>query len=186
MEIIISYLNSIHPISPKLQDLIKSSLILKEFKKNSIILKEGRVSEFIFFIESGLVRAYYIKDDTEISSWFMKEGDIIISVKSFYTQSPATESLQALEDCILYGITYQDLQHIYHNFPEFNFIGRVLTEKYYMRCEDRIYSLRKQKGNKRYEILQQQDPDLLQRVSSKHISSYLGLNVETLSRLRRK
>ena len=58
----------------------------------------------------------------------MKECDVIISVESFFIQQSSKESIQALEDCILYYITYDELQHIYKTFPEFNFIGRVLTE----------------------------------------------------------
>jgi len=61
----------------------------------------------------------------------MKEGDVIVSVESFFSQKQSYESIQALEDCILYYITYDELQFVYNHFPEFNFIGRVLVEKYY-------------------------------------------------------
>ena len=186
MQLILEFLSSVYPISTKWVDYLNVTLKLWEVPKNTVILKEGQTCRNIFFIEKGLVRSFYMKDDSEVSSWFMKEGDIIISVKSFYTQKPAEEYLQTIEDCILYGISYQDLSFVYHNFMEFNFIGRVLTEKYYMKSEERLYTIRKQKGKKRYEIFREQEPDLLQRIPSKYIASYLGLSIETLSRLRHK
>ncbi len=186
MKEIFDFLNSIHPISSKLADYLIVNLKPCNVKKGTILLKEGQVCSTIFFITKGLVRSYYLKDNIEISSWFMKEGDIIISVESFFTQKPSYEYLHTLEDCELWGISYQDLDYIYHNLPEFNFIGRVLTEKYYIKSELRLYNIRKQKGKDRYSIFMTNEPDLIRRIPSKYIASHLGLSIETLSRLRSK
>lgn len=183
---LLNFLTSIHPISPKTIEFLSGTLKVKTLPKNTIMLKEGQICDSIYFIESGLVRSYYFKDDTEISSWFMKEGDVIISVESFYSQSPSKEYIQTLENTTVFGISYQDLSFLYHNYPEFNFIGRVLTEKYYRKSEERLHNMRKQKGISRYEFFRDNEPDLVQRVQSRYIASYLGLNMETLSRLKRK
>lgn len=130
------------------------------------------------------MRSYHVKSGTEINSWFMKEMDVVISVKSFYEQQPSVESIQALEDSTVAYIDYNELQFIYHNFLEFNFIGRVLTEKYYTQSEERLFSMRKQKGIERYKYLMDHHSELVLRVSSKHLASYLGVSIETLSRLK--
>jgi len=72
----------------------------------------------------------------------MKEGDFMISVESFFNQKESYESIQALEDCEVYSASYNDVQNLYNKFPEYNFVGRVLTEKYYVLSEQRLYSLR--------------------------------------------
>jgi len=116
----------------------------------------------------------------------MKEGEVIISVESFYKQQTSYESIQALEDCQLYYIDHSELQHIYRYYPEFNFVGRVLTEKYYMLSEQRLYTLRGQKASERYVYLRDNHPEIIQRVPSKYIASYLSASEETISRIRSK
>jgi len=131
MKELLSYLESIYPMTDGLKQHLATILKEKELCKKSYLLKAGHVSRNIYFIGHGLIRCFYIKDDHEVSSWFMKEGDVIVSVESFFSQKQSYESIQALEDCILYYITYDELQFVYNHFPEFNFIGRVLVEKYY-------------------------------------------------------
>ena len=81
---------------------------------------------------------------------------------------------------------YQDLQWLYQQYPEFNFVGRVLTERYYVRGEARAIALRRQTALERYETLLETNPQLLHRAHLKHIASFLGMAPETLSRLRSK
>ena len=178
------FLSSIHPLSDPLKQFLFDNLLEIQVPKKHFLLKVGRICHNIYFIQKGLVRCFYIKDDREISSWFMKEGDVIISVDSFFNQTVSYESIQALEDCTLYYINYKDLQDAYNYFPEFNFIGRVLTEKYYMLSEHRLHSLRMQRAFEKYQYLLHHFPHLVQRVPSKSIASYLGITEETLSRIR--
>lgn len=177
-------LNAVHPMSDALQDHLRSILVKKEVTKKSYLLKRGQVCQYIYFIQKGLLRCYYEKNQEQITSWFMKEHDIIISVKSFYTQTPGEESIIALEDTVVYGISYHQLQEIYQHFLEFNIIGRVFTTNYYILSEERLYSLRKERARDRYLFLLNKHPDIIQRVPLKYIASYLGISLETLSRIR--
>lgn len=114
----------------------------------------------------------------------MKEGDMIISVESFFKQQPSYENIQALEELDVLALKYSELQLMYHKFPEFNFIARVLTEKYYTLSEQRLFSLRMQRALERYEYIMEHHPDIIKRVSSGYIASYLGITLETLSRIK--
>ena len=105
-------------------------------------------------------------------------------LKAFFLQVKSHESIQAIEDTTVLYIDYPELQDIYHRFPEFNFTGRVLTEKYYTLSEQRLKSLRLQRAHDRYGYLLEDHPELIQRVPSKYIASYLGITLETLSRIR--
>jgi hypothetical protein len=116
----------------------------------------------------------------------MKEGDLIISVESFYQQKPSYESIQALEDCTLISQQYNELQEMYKRFLELNFIARVLTEKYYNLSEQRLYSIRMLRASERYKFLLDNYPELIQRVPSKYLASYLSVTEETLSRIKSK
>lgn len=181
---LLQLLNTIHPLSNELEDYLTSHLTKLEIPKKRFLLKQGQISSNIYFVKKGLVRCFYLKEDKEVSSWFMSEGDVITSVESFFNQSVSYESIQTLEDSVLYSISYKDLQHAYLTFPEFNFVGRVLTEKYYRLSEQRLYSLRMQRALEKYHYLLQYFPQLIQRVPSKYLASYLGITEETLSRIR--
>ncbi|HEX8331181.1 MAG TPA: Crp/Fnr family transcriptional regulator [Segetibacter sp.] len=186
MEDLLKYLNAVCPLSTGLTEYLGSILQVREIGKKQFLLKAGHVSRNICFIKRGMFRCFYSQNSIEVSSWFMKEGDVIISVESFFAQKESKESIQALEDGEVYCIDYLQLQHIYRNFPEFNFIGRVLTEHYYTLSEQRLYSLRMLRASERYLNLMENHSELIQRVPSKYIASYLGVTEETLSRIRSK
>lgn len=184
MNPLLQFLNSIHPLSDNLEQYLNENLERKTFKKKEILLKKGQVCNNIYFIEQGLVRCCHLKGEKEVTSWFMKEGDVIISVESFFKQLSSYESIEALEDCTTQYIDYEKMQFAYNHFPEFNFIGRTLTEKYYILCEQRIYSIKMQSALERYIYLLKNFPELIQRVSSTYLASYLGVRLETLSRIK--
>lgn len=186
MDNLIYILDSIHPISTGLKLYLSSILQEQSLKKKSYLLKAGHISRRVCYVSSGLLRCYYTVDNSDISSWFMKEGDVIFSVESFLTQRPSYESIQALEDTIIYYISYDELQHIYKTYPEFNFIGRVLTEKYYVLSEQRVQSMRMLRSMERYDHLLEHNPDLIRRVPAKYLASYLGLTEVTLSKIKAK
>ena len=177
-------LQSIHTLSQSLIDALNERLQVRNFKKREIVLEEGQVCNNIYFIESGFFKSFHLKDGKEVTQWFMKSGDVIISVSSFYKRKPSYESIQAMEDGVVYFISYDDLQYIYENFMEFNFIGRVLTEKYYLLSEERLFGMRKQKAEERLNLLLENHPHILQQASRTDIASYLGISLETLSRIR--
>jgi CRP-like cAMP-binding protein len=186
MEDLLKFLNAVYPLSPDLIEYLDLKLQVRQITKKQFLLKAGHISRTICFIKSGMFRCFYSQNSIEVSSWFMKEGDVIISVESFFTQKESKESIQALEDCEVYCIDYNELQYIYRNFSEFNFIARVLTEHYYTLSEQRLYSIRMLRAPERYSNLMENHSELIQRVPSKYIASYLGVTEETLSRIRSK
>jgi len=78
------------------------------------------------------------------------------------------------------------LQSIYKKYLEFNYIGRVLTEKYYTLSEQRLYAMRMQRSLERYMHLLENFPELVKRVPSKYLASYLGITDVTLSNIKSK
>lgn len=177
-------LDAIHPMSDELKQFLAVTLREKRLAKKEYLLKAGQISRKICFISKGLLRCFYLKGNHEVSSWFMKEGDVIVSVESFFSQKESYEAIQALEDTLLYYVTFDELQFIYRHFPEFNFIARVLLQKYYTLSEQRLYSLRMQRSQERYQHLLKNQSDLILRVPAKHLASYLGITEVTLSKIK--
>ena len=186
MQELLLHLNSIHPLTNDLQEHLIKILSPKKLSKKDYLLKAGHVCQSICFIQKVLLKCFYHKDQHEVCSWFMKEGDVIVSVESFFNQSPSYESIQAIEDTEVYCISHQQLEFIYKKFPEFNFVARVLLQKYYTLSEQRLFSLRMQKSQERYDYLLEHHPELVLRVPGKYLASYLGLTEVTMSKVRSK
>ncbi|MES2648085.1 MAG: Crp/Fnr family transcriptional regulator [Bacteroidota bacterium] len=186
MEKLLTYLNSIYSLSPELQEHLFGILKQQTLSRKQYLLKAEQVCNNIYFISKGLVRCFYNKEDQEVNTWFMKEDDVIVSVESFFYQKKSKEFIQAIEDTELHSISYEELEYIYHTFPEFNFVARILLQKYYTLSEQRLYSLRMQRSQERYRYLMDYYPELILRVPAKFLASYLGITEETLSRIRSK
>lgn len=186
MEALLQSLSSIHPMSCGLTDYLEKSLKKKTVVKREYLLTAGKVADHIYFISEGLLRGYYLKDKAEVSTWFMMEGDVCVSIESFFKRQPSHDFIQAMEPATMYYISYAQLQHVYQAYPEFNFISRVLTEKYYRLSEERLYMLRMQSGKERYEYLLNHYPELVRRVPQKYLASYLDMTEVALCKIRGK
>lgn len=160
-------------------------VVRQERRKGSFYIKEGQTYSGLFIIEKGLVRMFYRKVDKEINSLFAKEGEVLTSSRTFFFELPSKENIQFLEDSIIYSISRKDLYELCNLYPEINTIERLATEAYSVDLEDRIYSLQTLTASERYEELVRDNPEILQRISLGNIASYLGVTIETISRIRK-
>jgi CRP/FNR family transcriptional regulator, anaerobic regulatory protein len=183
-QFLIQTVSQIIPLSDKLLGRLADNLKEEKFPKKHLLLTEGQTARRIYFIQEGFARAYYYDKDKELTTWFMGKGDFMISVYSFFTQQPALENVELLEDCTLLSLSWHQLQALYEDFIEFNIVGRVLTEKYYMLSEERAILLRTMSAAERYHQLITKYPEILQQAKLGQIASYLGISQETLSRVR--
>ena len=186
IEKLIARLNGLYPMSEELTEKIKTLTKITSHPRKTILLKEGDVNNNACMVLSGLVRAYYLNEGKDITSRFMDEGFIITSWISFYTRKPGNEFLETQEDTSLACVHYNDIQKLYDEFPEFNIIGRKQVEYSFYMSELRTRMLRKHTAEEKYRFFLENHPNLMQRVSLKHIATYLGMNEETLSRIRTK
>ncbi len=180
-------LSFIAPLPAPLQKRVNEEVITEHFSHKHLLLKPGETSRRLYFIRSGFLRAFFIDElGKECTTWFMGKGDLMISVYSFFTQKPAYEYIEVLQDCKLQSISWQQLNAYYADFPQGNLLGRIVTQKYYILSEERAIFLRTQTPTLRYEKLLELHPDIEQQTSQTNIASYLGISRETLSRIRRK
>jgi CRP-like cAMP-binding protein len=181
---LLRYFRTIQPLSETLRDHLEDTLRQKIIEKKDFLLKAGQVCGNIYFVEKGLLRSYYTKDEKEISSGFSKEGDICVSIESFLSQHSSQEYIQALEDSIVYYFSHDDLQRIYRDFPEFNKISRVILEKCLVQFSQRMTAMWMQKSAERYDWFVRHYPDLPQRVPAKQLASFLGVTESMISKVK--
>jgi CRP-like cAMP-binding protein len=181
---LIKHLSSIISISKELEKELNKITIKKTFAKGEVIISCYERCDCIYFIDKGLVRGYYYDDGKEVTHWFAQEQEFATSFYSFITSKPALEHVQALEETEVIEIPYTTLQYLYKTFQETERLGRIITETYYIKLEERILNIHFKTAKERYQKLVNSKPFLIQRVSLGQIASYLGITQETLSRIR--
>jgi CRP-like cAMP-binding protein len=175
MEKAIRLLDSIAPLESDLRDYLHTALDPIEYDNDAIVVREGAIARSLGFIETGLVRGYRINyKGNEFTSWFMKEGDIYASVRSFFSQRPATEMVQCLEPTLIYSLSFERLKFILKNWPSFHYHRAELLQKYYLQADERE-EMRQDRAYNRFCFLMKHFPDLESRVPDKYLASYLSL-----------
>ncbi len=186
-EALLKFLESIHSMSPELRDTLFSNTYLQKVNKKHILLNIDEIQKSLFFVVKGLVRSYYLDSfGKDMTSWLLFEGDLAISVYSFFSQKRSFEVLEAIEETSFLVLSHEKLMQLYQQFPEFNYIGRILTETYYIKAEEKANELRVFSATERYQHLIRKYPNIVARVPLGMISSYLGITQSTLSRIRSK
>jgi len=182
----ISYLKSVYPVPDDLKKAIWGKTQLLKVRKRKHILKAGEVCHDLYFIRKGLLRCYYYtRRGKEVSTWFMWENDVCVSIPSFYRQVPGYEYIQAIEDCELICIRYEDLYELFKSYPGFNFIGRELVQKYLLDWALQLQDIRLLRTKERYESLLERQPDRIRRIPQKYLASFLDMLPTSLSRVRK-
>jgi len=154
---------------------------------NSFFLKEGEVCGRIGFVTKGLLRSYFYDDQAnEITTQFYPEDSLIISFESFNSQVPSHENIKAIEDSELLVISYKKQKELYELVPVWNQICKELSDKNSLTILERSRQFQVLSAAERYRKFCEEHPQLLQRVALGHIASFIGVDIATLSRIRKK
>jgi CRP/FNR family transcriptional regulator, anaerobic regulatory protein len=159
---------------------------LKSIPKKTIIINQGESSDKVYFVIRGMVRIYYIKEEKEITNWFIEENNFFAATYSLFTGQPNVYIYESLEDLEVLCCSYGEMQQLYASNHDFEHIGRKMIELYYSMFLKKSYDVMFLSAEERYQTIMELHPEWLNRIPLKHIASYLGLTQETLSRLRAK
>lgn len=176
--------NSLHPVGRRVEIYLQKNLYSSTVKKGEFLVKSGEICDSIYFIRKGVLRGFIEEEGKEVTTWLTVENEVVATITGFLLRKPTMENIQAIEDCELLGIRFEDLNRLYMKYPSFNIIGRKLTELYYVYAEQRAYITRLHDAEKKYEICMELYSHFLNRIPLKYIASFLGITIETLSRVR--
>ncbi|HEX6849492.1 MAG TPA: Crp/Fnr family transcriptional regulator [Chitinophagaceae bacterium] len=183
---VITTLDYFYPLSEGVKDYFKKHSYSCSFRKGKLLLKAGQVCEHIYFIKKGAVRGFIREGKKDITTWITAENEVVSSISALDMKTPAMENMQAIENCELLALTYDDFQELYVRFPEFNIVARKVLQKYYQDAEGRAFIVRLTNAEKKYRLFITRYGHLANRIPLKYIASFLGITLETLSRVRKK
>jgi CRP-like cAMP-binding protein len=160
---------------------------IAQFKAKQYFLKEGQVSDKLGMVMSGLFRAYFINDEAEeITTDFFEPGQLIISGKSYNEQIPAEESIIAILPSEISIITRDEMIQLYTKVPQWNQICIDTVEYKNQVLSDRAKEFQTLSATERYLSFCKDHPLVYQNATLGQIASYLGIDIATLSRIRKK
>jgi CRP-like cAMP-binding protein len=183
---LVEFINKIYPLSEDIIEFMSSRTTFKKVMKGKFLLKPGECCKDFYYIHKGILRSYIKYGEKEITIWINPEGEITTSIRSIAGSRVSDEYIQVIENAELVVIPFEAMQELYEKFPEMNKVGRMLLEEYYAASEKRVYIARLPNAQARYQHFINSRPELLNRIPLKYVASYLGITLETLSRLRAK
>jgi len=153
-------------------------------QKDFILLKENTVSDYFYFIEKGAARIYYYKNGKEITEWLALDNQFFLSITSFFQRTPSHLIIQVIEPSVVYGIHHDDFMRLADKYHDVERLLRKMVTGSLIFSQIRMDSIQFESAQQRYEKLLQTSPQIVQRVPLTYIASFLGITLETLSRIR--
>ncbi len=179
------YIYSIVPLENQVMQDVVQSFEQLQLPKGTQILSQGKTCQYLYFIEKGLARSYYINEKgRDITIWFFSDNNLMLSLESFFQQKPGLYQIELLEKSDLYRISYEGLHHLFDRYHGMERFGRLVSIELLNNAVKKLNAIQFQTAQQRYEFLIQKYPDIAYRAPLGHIASYLGITQETLSRIR--
>lgn len=164
-----------------------SMLSFVSLDKKQCFLNAGQICFSSAFISKGLFKLY--TTDTQGNEKIIQfniENTFLSDCESYLNKKPSNYTIEALENSELIVFKNADLELLCASFPVFDKIGRQVTHEILSYYKEHIQLLMTKTPQERYDYLMTNKPELIQRISVTHLSQYLGLTRETVSRLRGK
>lgn len=155
--------------------------------KGDLLIRQGDVDRSVYFVESGLLKAYYATlEGKELVKSFIQPGEFIGSLISCRTGEPSTFNLSCLEGCSLRCISFVELREGTNGNPK---IAELLTDglmKLAIKKERREYEFLCLSAAERYSLFKEREPELVDRITQNDIARYLGITPVALSRIKQR
>jgi len=153
-------------------------------KKYAFYLKEGQVCKSMVIVHKGGLRYFSRGEKGDFTIGFAFEGEWIGDYESFLLRVPSLDFIEALEDCELFTLSYADMQALYQQNQRFERFGRLIAERLFIGAAKSNRNLKMQSAEDRYLELLTNQPHIFERLPQHLIASYLGIQPQSLSRIR--
>ncbi|HWZ22539.1 MAG TPA: Crp/Fnr family transcriptional regulator [Cytophagaceae bacterium] len=158
----------------------------KSFKKGEYIVKSGQVCKHLFFLNEGLVKICFVKEDKQFVMRFFSEQRLFTVFDSYLTQMPSEFMLVALEPTIVTMVSYEKMEVLCKKYHCMETFFRKLVSITPVRMMKRISEMLEENAAERYTLFVKEYSSILQRISLGDIANYLGITQQSLSRIRSK
>lgn len=183
-EVAKEFSNRIYPLNREDLFLLAERLEPLKVAKGEIFINEGEIANHIYYIEKGMVRQFYFKNNRDLTEHISYEGKVVICLESYLRHEPTRLMAETLESSVLWRITCEDICAISAQSREIEIFYRKIFEKSLLSSQRKADNLRFEVAHDRYKRLMEEHPEIIKRAPLIHIASFLQMTPETLSRVR--
>lgn len=182
-DILFEFISKYISLNEDEKNIILSLDLFRSVKKGTTLLQEGQKSKDSYFVLKGCIRTYYIIDGEEKTTAFYTEMDVL-TPHCVIDRAPSNYFISCIEDTIL-TVSNSDMEvEVNSKFPKFELMCRKLSEELLAKHQIDFDEFKTSSPEQRYLNLLQKRPDLIQRVPQHQLASFLGIQPQSLSRLR--
>lgn len=184
-ENIFKFLSKYIELTEKEKAIIAENSIFQFYPAGHLLLKEGQIAQNCYFVIQGLLRSYYIQDGEEKVTEIYSELAPLNPV-SYITGQPSTYFISCIEDSIISISDKNSTEEFFGRLPRLQTIGMQVMTDISARQQVSFDDFKNLEPEKRYMKLLEKRPDLVNRIPQYMIASYLGIQPQSLSRIRKR
>jgi CRP-like cAMP-binding protein len=174
-------------MSEKEFEMLLSYFEVKIIPKKEYYLKSGKICRHKAYVNKGCLRNYVIDEQGhERVLFFPIEDWWVADIDSYYSGEPATNFIQAIEDCELLEISKENFLLLENKIPKLSQWYSLKMTRRATTINRRMEELKTMSPRARYLDLLKNRPDIFQRIPLQYIASYLNIEPQSLSRLRKQ
>lgn len=157
----------------------------RHVQQGELLLKEGEYQQEMMFLVNGIIRFYYFDvNGQEITDCFAGNPGMPIMARPKLLM-PSAVYVEAATDSDFFSIPSSEIDRLLGQYSELlQLYNKLLMDVFTMHWEIKTMVCRNT-AMQRYQWFLETYPGFIDRVSNKHIASFLGMTPVTLSRLRR-
>ena len=165
-------------------DILESILVPMKFARGENVVSEGEVCVAIYYVERGLLREYYYKNNKEVTEYLAVDGNVFMCIVSLFQNEPSKLIVEALEPSVVYALPKDRLEEVALHNVNIQILYRKILEESLIISQRRADLLRFESAKDRYRKLCKLNPKVIMKAPLVYIASYLQMTPETLSRVR--
>lgn len=181
--ILFDFISKYVSLTEEEKNAILSLDLFRSVPKGTVLLREGQKSKESYFVLKGCIRTYYVVDSEEKTTAFYTEMDVL-TPPCVVSKTPSEYYVSCIEDSILLVSNSDTEKEVNSKFPKFELMCRMLSEELLAKQRIDFDEFKTSSPEQRYLKLLQSRPDLIQRVPQHQLASFLGIQPQSLSRLR--
>jgi CRP/FNR family transcriptional regulator, anaerobic regulatory protein len=184
---LISHVRKFVALSDEEAAVLTSALRYKKVKKKELLLREQQVCTDNYFVLSGCLRMYFIREDgVEQITQFAIENWWMTDFQSFDGQQPSRFYIQTVEPTELAILDRDAFFAVCDRLPPMDRYFRLVVQRAFAAAQQNLFFIYSSTGEERYRRFSTSFPEFVQRIPQFMVASYLGFTPEFISKIKRR
>jgi CRP-like cAMP-binding protein len=159
-------------------------LDLLDVKKGQSLILQGQVLDYLYWIESGLLREYHQNEESEFTTSFLSDDNYYLTGFYFGGKIKSSFTVEALEDSRIVAVPMDFFSKADLVPEDLLYIFKEVSKlKYHHNLQWKLINGKRSFIN-RWEYFKKTNPGLWIRIPQKHLASYFNVTPQYISKLK--